>query len=144
MKKIVRIVLLTVLFSCSLTGCVTSKTREDIIAKLEKENIIKDDWEYYCTCINGGDPIPWISSYDYVYLDDDGDIHVVNITERDENDEYTIKVTEAEEIIETEYTDAEGKVSIDYEVRGESYSQADTYKMKYVSLLWFKFMLIKE
>lgn len=142
MKRKGSILLLTVLLACTLTGCVTEATRDDIIAKLEKENIIKDDWEYYCTSVNGGDPIPWISSYDYVYFDDD-DIYVVNIREKDENEEYTIMVGAADEIREHEYT-YEGETNIDYEVIGFKYSEADTYKMKYIHFLWFKFMQIKK
>ena len=130
-----------VLLACSLTGCVTEVTRADIIEKLEKEDIIKDDWEYYCISVNGGDPIPWISSYDYVYFDDD-DIYVVNIREKDKNEEYTVMVGKAEELREQEYTDSNGDTFKDYEVIGFSYSEADTYKMKYAKFLWFKYMKI--
>ncbi len=140
-RRILSVLVLLLLLTCSLTGCVTEATRDDIIEKLEKEGIIEDDWEFYCFCVNGGDPIPWISSYDYVYFDDE-DIYVVNIRQKDENEEYTVQVGEAEEISEQEYINSDGETIIDHEVIGFNYSEADTYKMKYVKFLWFKYMKI--
>ena len=72
-------VLLAILTSGFMTGCVSSQDRNSVISALQKENIIKEEWEQRGYIAKDASPIPTISSYDYYYTDDNGEIYEVSI-----------------------------------------------------------------
>ena len=141
MKKKCSIFILAVLLACTLTGCVTEKTREDIIERLEREGIIEEDWEYEYMIINDASPIPDIFSYDYIYTDDD-ETYMVQIQGKDNDDQYPVYIAEDVEVEEYEWTDDEGEKQIERNV--VHYEVFESYKMQYTEILWFDIMRIVE
>ncbi|MBQ9135736.1 MAG: hypothetical protein IJX66_06545 [Lachnospiraceae bacterium] len=141
MKKKCSIFILTILLACTLTGCVSEKTREDIIACLEKEGVIEDDWEFEYMISNDASPIPDIYSYDYIYTEDD-ETYAVRIQNKNSDDEYLVFIAEDVEIEESEWTNADGETKTDRDVvNGET---IESYTLKYEQFLWFKYMTITD
>lgn len=99
--------------SICLTACVTEKTRDTIISKLESNDIIQNDWEYLDYDVQDASPIPDIYRYNYYYEDSDDIIYQVaiegSVSKNDEHDlYYPVTVYNNLEAYETEetYTDS--------------------------------------
>ena len=71
MKKSGLIMICLALILTCLTGCVTEETRETILSEMQKEDIIKGDWENIGQDTGDAGPIPDISLYNYYYEDAD-------------------------------------------------------------------------
>ena len=141
MKRKSGILGLAVLLAFILTGCVMEKTREDIIEKLEKEDIIESDWEYEYMIVNDASPIPDISSYDYIYTCNN-ETYMVRIQGKDKEDKYPVYIAGNIEIEEYEWTDSDGKKSVTRDV--VHYEIIASYKLQYKQFLWFKYLIIAE
>ena len=141
MRRRISVFLLLVILACSLTGCVTEKTREDIISCLEKEGIIEDDWAFEELIVHDASPIPDISSYNYIYTDDD-EVYAVCIQGKNSDEEYPVFIMEDVEIEESEWVRDDGETVIDKNV--VDFEITESYTLKYEQFLWFKYMVITK
>ncbi len=140
-KKRISIFLLSVILACTLTGCVTEQTREDILACLEKEGIIEEDWEFQELIMQDASPIPDISSYHYIYTEDD-EVYAVCIQRKNSDEEYPVFIMENVEIEESEWVKEDGETVIDKNV--VNFDITESYTLKYEQFLWFEYMVIQK
>lgn len=121
MKKIIHMLktgIITLLIMCMISGCISSKGRDDIVSVLADDGIIHDDWTEIGSRVRDASPIPAITSYDYYYMDNDGMIYEVSIyaTPSDNGNgtkEYRVTVTDGMKEVMAE------KMEYDDETGGE-------------------------
>lgn len=151
--------------ACSLTGCVSSKVRSDIIDKLEDKSIIKKDWELLDEEAVSAAPIPGVSHYNFIYntgdyeeeeytdrndrneVEYDEGVAVVTIYGKDQETEtYDIYVTYEADVrrYRNEYDDEEGKISTYDTYEAILGTSAEKYHMKYFKFLWIKALIMTD
>ncbi|HKM22229.1 MAG TPA: hypothetical protein VJZ01_09325 [Lachnospiraceae bacterium] len=148
MKKSGLIMICLALILTCLTGCVTEETRETILSEMQKEDIIKGDWENIGQDTGDAGPIPDISLYNYYYEDADEIIYAVTIynsVDSEEEDDVYYPVTiydnmeayEAEELYTNDETEQkETRMVTKYRHTDETtYTQYEVYKQE---ILWFE------
>lgn len=91
-KMMKRVVLLGMLCSLFLTGCmggIEKETRNDILKCLTREGYIgkEDSLEYDETVMWDSGALPRVNYYDYIYKDDDGKLYNVRIDSNSPEDE---------------------------------------------------------
>lgn len=140
MKRKCSILVLIVLLACTLAGCVTEGTREDIIACLEKEGVIKEDWEFLYTVSKTEDMLP-VVVYFYVYDTGEG-LCAVKINMRNSDGSYPVYIGDNVEVEERQWQNEEGKTVTGREVT--RFNMRGDYRLAYKKILWFNRMEIME
>lgn len=163
-RKKVTMVIMVLTTVCSLTGCMSSKERSDIIDKLKSKSIIKRDWELLDEDAVSAAPIPGVSYYNYIYntgdyeeeeysdkngkteVEYDEGVAVVSIRGKDsETGVYDISITYEADVRRyfNEYERNGKQFTYDsYEARlGET---AEEYHVKYFKFLWMKELIMTD
>jgi len=125
----------------TLSACVDSKTREDIISTMEKAEIIEEDWEYLYYLTQDASPIPDIMYYDYVYQDGEK-LYAIRIHNKTKDGTYLVELGKNVEISETIYERTQEEDVVDKKVT--NFETVSTYRLQYKTLLMKKVMFIKE
>jgi len=106
MKRLLLIALILI-FSASLTGCISEQKREELLSTLEKKEYIDSSWELFDTYAVDASPVPGIARYEYYYQDKTGVYHTVGIvpylqTDSGEETYYKIYLSDNLERIEAD------------------------------------------
>lgn len=137
MRK-VKLILMLVLLCVLMTGCISDKTRDEILDDLVSRNYIRSDWEFVNYSVVSQSPLPGIWHYDYIYKDADDLYYVVQIygsVTHDEDTYYPVHICENI----TLYDD--GQYS-NYLV--DSNSTVNKYHMSQEKFLFFEWWKIEE
>ena len=154
-RRKISIILVLLFISCLLTSCTSQRTRDEILEKLRKENIIKENWELLYLDVIDASPIPAIIGYDYIFIDKsnsidkdenfDEQIRLVSIKKKDSNN-YDITISENVLIKEEnkEFLDEENNLKNKTIYHVYKHNDDKKYLFKFKNFILFKTTQLSE